>query len=202
VERAAPGLPKALEIGGLYTGAGGNTVPLPFPIPDQGLSYTGVTNCNASTGELTLGPTTALDLADVVAGCTTGAQPQCHRHCTVGRTGNDLHYRGYDIVELAKKAKSVVAADLQSEMLRKAQKLRIFLLAAVTVNVLAPLEAVIAPLWVISPPAVTAKVPLTVEVPRSIAFLSESVTFFAASNRNSASEIIVSIRKSDIVPGS
>ena len=22
--------------------------------------------------------------------------------CTVGRTGNDLHYRGYDIIELAK----------------------------------------------------------------------------------------------------
>src|SRR5512140_3375090 len=24
--------------------------------------------------------------------------------CTVGRTGNDLHYRGYDIVELARQA--------------------------------------------------------------------------------------------------
>jgi citrate synthase len=24
--------------------------------------------------------------------------------CTVGRTGNDLHYRGYDIVELARKS--------------------------------------------------------------------------------------------------
>src|SRR5512140_679881 len=24
--------------------------------------------------------------------------------CTVGRTGNDLHYRGYDIIDLAKKS--------------------------------------------------------------------------------------------------
>ena len=24
--------------------------------------------------------------------------------CTVGRTGNDLHYRGYDIVELARQS--------------------------------------------------------------------------------------------------
>ncbi|MET0217476.1 MAG: citrate/2-methylcitrate synthase, partial [Burkholderiales bacterium] len=35
-------------------------------------------------------------LSGVVAGNT--------EICTVGRTGNDLHYRGYDILELAEKA--------------------------------------------------------------------------------------------------
>jgi 2-methylcitrate synthase len=35
-------------------------------------------------------------LSGVVAGNTAV--------CSVGRTGNDLHYRGYDIVELARSA--------------------------------------------------------------------------------------------------
>lgn len=40
-------------------------------------------------------------LAGVTAGTTA--------ICTVGHTGNDLHYRGYDIIELAKNSrKSVV----------------------------------------------------------------------------------------------
>ena len=28
--------------------------------------------------------------------------------CSVGRSGNDLHYRGYDILEIAQDRKSVV----------------------------------------------------------------------------------------------
>ena len=38
-------------------------------------------------------PKKSVALSGVVAGNTA--------LCTVGRTGNDLHYRGYDILELA-----------------------------------------------------------------------------------------------------
>jgi hypothetical protein len=73
------GLPRNLECGGLYTGGGGNSVPLPFPVPDMGLSSTLVTAYNSGTGELTLGPTTPAQ---------AGA-----RHCTSGRecSGNNAH---------------------------------------------------------------------------------------------------------------
>jgi hypothetical protein len=42
-----------LLCGGLYTGAGGNTVPLPYPVPDQGVSLTGVSSCSGTTLTLT-----------------------------------------------------------------------------------------------------------------------------------------------------
>ena len=85
-EQTTGGLPLALKKGGLYTGAGLNSVPLPFPVPDQGLSYTTVTDCNADSGVLTLAESAPADLVGVVAGCTTGAENECHRHCTKGRT--------------------------------------------------------------------------------------------------------------------
>jgi hypothetical protein len=62
-----------LVCGGLYTGGGGNSVPLPLPVPDMGNSFTKVTSCNGGTGELTLGATTPTD---------TGSD----RNCTQGRT--------------------------------------------------------------------------------------------------------------------
>ena len=40
-----------------------------------------------------LGPKKSVALSGVTAGNTA--------LCTVGRTGNDLHYRGYDILEIA-----------------------------------------------------------------------------------------------------
>src|ERR1051325_4182840 len=43
-------------------------------------------------------------LSGVVAGSTA--------LCTVGRTGNDLHYRGYDIVDLAQKGEFEEVAHL------------------------------------------------------------------------------------------
>jgi hypothetical protein len=45
---------KNLACSGLFTGGGGNTVPLPYNVPDQGTSLTGVSSCNSGTGDLTL----------------------------------------------------------------------------------------------------------------------------------------------------
>jgi hypothetical protein len=70
------GIPLNLECGGLYTGGGGNSVPLPFPVPDMGKSYTRVTSCDANTGVLISGPTAPGDGGGVVTG----------RNCTKGRT--------------------------------------------------------------------------------------------------------------------
>src|SRR6185436_16234969 len=42
---------------GLYTGGGGNSVPLPFAVPDQGLSVTSITSCTGQAA--TLGGTTS-----------------------------------------------------------------------------------------------------------------------------------------------
>jgi hypothetical protein len=62
-------LQKNLACSGLYTGGGGNTVPLPYNVPDQGTSLTGVSTCNGGTGDLTL---TNL----------TSAQTGSNRNCT------------------------------------------------------------------------------------------------------------------------
>jgi hypothetical protein len=74
------GLPLNLECGGLYTGGGGNSVPLPFPVPDMGQSYTRVTSCDPNTGVLISGPTAPGDGGGLVndRNCTTG------RTCTGG----------------------------------------------------------------------------------------------------------------------
>jgi hypothetical protein len=45
---------KNLACSGLYTGGGGNTVPLPYNVPDMGNSLTGVSSCNSGTNALTL----------------------------------------------------------------------------------------------------------------------------------------------------
>jgi len=45
---------KNLACSGLYTGGGGNTVPLPYAVPDMGSSLTGVTGCNSITGNFNL----------------------------------------------------------------------------------------------------------------------------------------------------
>jgi hypothetical protein len=67
-----------LDCGGLYTGGGSNSVPLPLPIPDQGLSFTKVASCNAGTGELSVVAATQADL--------TGLVTFPERNCTQGRT--------------------------------------------------------------------------------------------------------------------
>jgi hypothetical protein len=71
VEQIGLGLPLDLECGGLYTGGGGNSVPLPFPVPDMGRSSTLVTAYNSGTGVLTLGAATQAQVG--------------MRHCTEGR---------------------------------------------------------------------------------------------------------------------
>src|SRR5438132_7969678 len=45
---------KQLLCGGLYTGGGSNSVPLPYAGPDMGSSLTGVSACNSGTNTLTL----------------------------------------------------------------------------------------------------------------------------------------------------
>ncbi len=51
------------------------------------------TNAAASAEAAVPKPKKSVALSGVVAGNTA--------LCTVGRTGNDLHYRGYDILEIA-----------------------------------------------------------------------------------------------------
>jgi len=58
-----------INCAGLYTGGGGNTVPLPYAVPDMGTSLTGITACNDGTSALTL---TNL----------TSAQTGSNRNCT------------------------------------------------------------------------------------------------------------------------
>jgi hypothetical protein len=60
-----------LDCGAVYIGGGQNSVPLPLPVPDQGLSITNITGCDSGTGVLTLGPTTPAEVGE--------------RHCTEGR---------------------------------------------------------------------------------------------------------------------
>jgi len=58
---------KNLACSGLYTGGGGNTVPLPYSVPDMGNSLTGITNCAC----------TALTLTNL-----TSADTGSNRNCT------------------------------------------------------------------------------------------------------------------------
>ena len=46
---ASGGLPLDLDCGGLYTGGGLNTVPLPLAIPDKGVAVAAVTDCTNNT---------------------------------------------------------------------------------------------------------------------------------------------------------
>src|SRR5262249_29619762 len=60
-----------LDCGGLYTGGGGETVPLPSVVPDQGSSLTKVQACQVG-GNFTLAATVPADVG--------GTNP--HRSCT------------------------------------------------------------------------------------------------------------------------
>lgn len=68
--------------------------------------------------------------------------------CTVGRTGNDLHYRGYDIVELAKKstfeetAYLLIHGDLPTESQLKDYKKKLNMLRGIPAHVKAVLEQI------------------------------------------------------------
>lgn len=62
------GLPQDLECGGLYTGGGGNTVPLPLQGIDKNASISNVTDCDGK--QLTLGP--ALQSEVGMRNCTEG----------------------------------------------------------------------------------------------------------------------------------
>ena len=68
-----------LACGGLYTGGGGNSVPLPYAVPDMGQSFTKVTACSDPT--LTLSGTTATE-AGVGNICTQGAVTKRGTSCT------------------------------------------------------------------------------------------------------------------------
>ena len=45
IKSSAGATTKNLACGGLYTGGGGNTVPLPYAVPDMGTSLTGISSC-------------------------------------------------------------------------------------------------------------------------------------------------------------
>ena len=44
---------RNLQCGGLFTGGGSNTVPLPYAVPDQGTSLTGISTCSGTSLGLT-----------------------------------------------------------------------------------------------------------------------------------------------------
>src|SRR4029453_10708069 len=48
-----------LACGGLYTGGGGNTVPLPFTIPNNATTLTAVDSCDPFTGAIVIGELTS-----------------------------------------------------------------------------------------------------------------------------------------------
>jgi hypothetical protein len=68
---------KNLACSGLYTGGGGNTVPLPYAVPDQETWLTGTTSCNNGNGDLTLTNLTSADTGSnrncTSVGCFFGA---------------------------------------------------------------------------------------------------------------------------------
>jgi hypothetical protein len=64
-----------INCAGLYTGGGGNSVPLPFAVPDLGESITAISNCMANVA--TIGPVTSAQTGSnrncSAAGCLFGA---------------------------------------------------------------------------------------------------------------------------------
>ena len=67
VQSSTGAVTKQLLCGGLYTGGGSNSVPLPYAVPDMGSSLTGVSACSGTT----------LTLANL-----TSAQTGSNRNCT------------------------------------------------------------------------------------------------------------------------
>jgi hypothetical protein len=66
---------KSLTCGGLYTGGGGNTVPLPYAVPDMSTSLTGVASCSGTALALTnrSASTTGSSRNCTSTGCLFGA---------------------------------------------------------------------------------------------------------------------------------
>jgi hypothetical protein len=64
-----------INCAGLYTGGGGNSVPLPYAVPDQGSEVSAITSCAANVA--TLGPTTSTQTGSnkncTATGCRFGA---------------------------------------------------------------------------------------------------------------------------------
>lgn len=59
-----------------------------------------------ATQESTFKPKKSVALSGVTAGNTA--------LCTVGKSGNDLHYRGYDILDIAERCEFEEVADRKS----------------------------------------------------------------------------------------
>jgi hypothetical protein len=59
---------KNINCAGLYTGGGGNTVPLPYAVPDLGSQTSSITSCAANIA--TLGPTTSTQTGSIKT-CTS-----------------------------------------------------------------------------------------------------------------------------------
>src|SRR5439155_9759955 len=53
VQNSAGTVTKNLACGGLFTGGGSNSVPLPYAVPDMGSSLTGVSACSGTSVTLT-----------------------------------------------------------------------------------------------------------------------------------------------------
>jgi cysteine-rich repeat protein len=69
-EVVALNLPLDLECGGLYTGGGGNSVPLPFNIPDASSVLSKVVSCDSESGQIITGAVTQAE-ADQLS-CSEG----------------------------------------------------------------------------------------------------------------------------------
>src|SRR5262245_26021354 len=61
---------RNLACSGLFTGGGGNTVPLPYNVPDNGTSLTAVSGCNGGTGNFNLGNLTSAQTGSI-RNCTS-----------------------------------------------------------------------------------------------------------------------------------
>jgi len=66
VQNTSGALVRNINCSGLYTGGGGNSVPLPYAIPDLGSSVTAITSCTGQTA--TVGATTS---------AATGSRKNC-----------------------------------------------------------------------------------------------------------------------------
>ena len=66
-----------IQCGGLYFGGGGNAVPLPIAVPDQGNAVSKITSCDAATNTATVGAATSAETGSTRtctdAGCLFGA---------------------------------------------------------------------------------------------------------------------------------
>jgi hypothetical protein len=70
-------LVRNIDCAGLFTGGGGNSVPLPFTVPDLGTAVSAITACTGGTQNATLGGTTSAETGSnrncTSVGCLFGA---------------------------------------------------------------------------------------------------------------------------------